>query len=184
MPTLEATLDQAWQLLTRGVGDRRHGFHWPVVCSHHQGEAHGRIVVLRGIDRAAREVWFHTDRRSAKLDQLDGLSWVFYDPKSRVQLRLYGWSTMAEPSVADAEWDRLPSTSRRTYRVEPAPGTPLEAYSSGLPPDAEGRSGRASFAVVVTEVERVESLKLGREGHERARFTWAEDRFVGTWLVP
>lgn len=193
MPSLDETLETIWTLLGRGVADRRHGFHWPVVCSVADGVAQGRVVVLRGRDPDSRTLWFHTDRRSAKVDQLEGLSWVFYDARARRQVRVHGESTLADPPTTDREWSGLPATSRRTYLVEPAPGTELGgSWSSGLPAaarerpptDEEAARGRQHFAVVITRVSGLETLLLGRSGHERARFGWDGSGWVGTWLVP
>ncbi|MEO0601593.1 MAG: pyridoxamine 5'-phosphate oxidase [Myxococcota bacterium] len=193
MRELDDTLRTIWQLIGRGAADRRHGFHWPVVCTIGAGAAEGRVVVLRGADPATRRVWFHTDIRSAKIEQLDGLSWMFYDPKARMQVRIHGTTTLAGDATADREWDGLPASSRRTYLVEPAPGTALgDQWSSGrpeadadrLPSPSETAPARANFAVVVTVVHRLESLKLGRAGHERARFEWLGDELHATWLVP
>lgn len=191
-PSLTDTLETIWQLLGRGVADRRHGFHWPVVCTLHDGQAHGRVVVFRGTERASRRLWFHTDARSAKLDQLEGLSWVFYDPGAKRQLRVSGPTARADDALADDQWARLPLTSRKTYLVSPGPGTSLgDTWDSGLPaalgtdpPSREAsEAGRANFAVVVTEAVRIESLHLARRGHERAVFDW-DGAWHGEWRVP
>lgn len=192
-PDLDRTLDQVWQAVGRGVADRRHGFHWPVLCTVSEGVAEGRVVVLRGSQRDQRTLWFHTDRRSSKVDQLDGLSWVFYDPRAQLQLRVHGATGLADEATTQREWSRLPVTSRRTYLVDPAPGTVLDStYASGMPAwlgdgaptVAQSESGRASFAVVVTTATRLESLRLARTGHERAAFVWGPTGWRGTWLVP
>lgn len=191
VPSLDDTLETIWSQLGRGAADGHHGFHWPVICSIADGVAQGRVVVLRGIDRPRRRLWFHTDRRSAKLDQLVGMSWTFYDARARLQLRLHGTSALADEATTDREWATLPVTSRRTYLVQPAPGTVLgEEWSSSfahggrLPTREESEAGRTSFAVVSTRVDVVESLRLLREGHERARFTWSDEAWHATWLAP
>jgi len=184
MPDLHETLDEVWQRLGRGVADPRHAWHWPVICTVAGDEAQGRVVVLRGVDRSTRTLWFHTDRRSAKVGQLAGLGWVLYDPRARLQLRVSGASVLADPATTDREWARLPARSRGTYRVDPAPGTPLGATWSS--PHA-GDDGREHFAVIVTEADRLETLRLGRQGHERAVFAWDEGwtgTWTGTWVVP
>lgn len=192
--TLDDLLEQVWRGLIRGAHTARHGFHLPVVATvDSTGRPRGRVVVLRRVDRAQRALLFHTDARAAKLDQLGlGVTWVFYDAKSRLQARIHGVASLADDEVTDAQWEESRLSARKCYLVSPAPGTPVAGPTSGhhgrldgeaVPSMEESRAGRSHFAVVTTSIEEIEVLQIRRAGHLRARFVWQE-AWSGTWLVP
>ncbi|MBC7430935.1 MAG: pyridoxamine 5'-phosphate oxidase family protein, partial [Rubritepida sp.] len=91
---LEATRATAFALLARGVADRRHPFHTPVLGSvGADGAPRLRTLVLRGFDAGARTVRLHTDRRAGKaadIAQKPRVSSVCYALGQRVQIRLSG----------------------------------------------------------------------------------------------
>ena len=64
---LPATLKFAWQMIGRGVQDRRSAFHTPVLATQSADGPQARVLVLRAFDLATRALTFHTDTRSAKL---------------------------------------------------------------------------------------------------------------------
>jgi hypothetical protein len=49
---------------------------------------------------------------------------------------------------------------------------------------AAADDGQKNFAVLMATVDRVEWLYLAIEGHRRARWTWSEGGWQGTWLAP
>lgn len=200
-PTLDAVLEEAWRLLVRGVADRKHAFHQPVLATIDEHALPcARTVVLRRVVPEDRLVICHTDRRSPKVAQLERTpiaSWAFYDPRSRVQIRIRGRTRIelpGESSVAEEAWAATRLMSRRCYLAPSGPSTPTETPSINLPDDLataspdEGRSeaGRANFAALVTRVDRLDWLRLRHDGHRRALFEWA-DRAAeprATWLEP
>ena len=192
---LQTTLDRAWDTLIGGVRELKHGFHTPTLCTvDRDGVPQGRIVVLRGADRTLRRLTFHTDVRASKVEQLEAqVSWVFYDASSKLQIRARGPTLPRTTAREDERWQASPPTSRKCYLVEPGPGTPVPAWTTGLPQDLLGASvptmgrseaGRRHFRAVDTEVIWLESLYLSRHGHERARFEWRNETWEGTWVVP
>jgi hypothetical protein len=195
VPELDSLFDHAWSALGRGAADARHGFHLPVVATvDATGHPDARTVVLRAAIRGSRELLFHTDTRSGKLHQLEaGLCWVFYDRKLRLQVRARGPARLAEPDRADARWRASTRPARKAYLAEPAPGSAVDAYTSGfqgplegpvVPTEAQLVSARTHFTAVVGEVVSLEVLRIRREGHQRARFTWRDRSWHGGWLVP
>lgn len=192
LETLTDLLDAAWMHMARGVSDRKHGFHLPVVSTVRDGQPTGRVVVLRVAERASRTLLFHTDLRAQKTQELgDGVAFTFYDARRRLQLRATGSARLAEPELTDARWDASNNPARKCYLVTPAPGTPLAEWQSGhtgeldqgrVPTTDETHFGRQNFAVVVTQVHTLEVLRVERLGHRRARFTWTCDGWNGTWL--
>ena len=69
--------------LTRGVKDRKHTFHTPVISNvDAQGGIDSRVVVLRKFDPSNLILNFHTDFRSPKVSNLQKNNkslFVFYD---------------------------------------------------------------------------------------------------------
>jgi hypothetical protein len=185
--TLEDTLAQAFALLSRGVADRRHGFHTPVLATIGAGGApEARVLVLRGFHAAGRRLRLHTDARAAKVAALEAeprAALLFYDPGAQLQLRVAGHATLhRDDAVADDAWTGSREFSRMCYAIDPAPGTAVTA-----PPAAplDSGAGRPHFCVVMLQIHRLESLHLAASGHRRAGFDWdATGVLAATWLVP
>ncbi|NKE47909.1 pyridoxamine 5'-phosphate oxidase [Roseomonas frigidaquae] len=191
VPSLDATLAEAFRLIAHGVADRRHPFHTPTLATlAADGAPAARTVVLRGFDAAARQLRIHTDQRAAKVAELAAeprASLHLYDPGAAVQLRLAGVATLhGTDPVADAAWAASRDFSRMCYAIEPAPGTPCAAPPPA-PLDAE--AGRPNFCVILLRIDRLEWLHLAAGGHRRARFAWPEPGSLpgapeAGWLVP
>ncbi len=193
VPTLAELYDHIWANLVRGAKDRKHGFHTSVVSTVRDGRPTGRVVVLRKAEPSTSTLLFHTDARSAKVRELqDGVGWTLYDRKRRLQVRAWGPGRVADRALTDARWAASAATSRKGYLATAAPGSPVDGWTSGFPEDLSGpvvpdlertTPGRDHFAVVVTDVRRLEVLVIRRAGHIRAEFT-AERDWRGQWLVP
>lgn len=186
---LDRSLREAWRLLAQGVVDRRSPFHTPVIATiGRDGAPRARIVVLRGVDPEGRTVRFHTDRRTAKAEEIEGdsrLALIAYDAPAKIQVRLEGRASLhARDAVADEAWAGSRPFSKVCYGTDPPPGTVIpagEAYA--LPSGEEVETGRPNFSAVLLTVESLEWLYLDRAGHRRARFTFGAAP-AATWLVP
>jgi pyridoxamine 5'-phosphate oxidase len=187
--TLPEALDRIWALLGRGVADRRHGFHHPVIANVSEaGLPQSRVVVLRAADRQTASLRFHTDRRAAKCADLaarPAVSLTLYDEADRAQLRLDGVASLhAGDAIAALAWDSSQRMSRSCYATLPAPGSILaerDAFALPATDDAIA-AGRENFVAVVIRLKRIEWLYLRAGGHRRAVFdleTGAAD-----WLAP
>jgi pyridoxamine 5'-phosphate oxidase len=192
---LNEVLADIWMRLVRGGADRKSAFHTPVVSSvDHTGSPQQRVMVLRKCDESARTMRFHTDLRSAKVDQLSGrISILGYDPTAKIQIRVGGTAQIDTVSaIADAAWAASNASSRRCYLAEPRPGTVSETPSSGLPLSFENRvpsieetlPGRPNFAVLMVTLDTLEWLYLAHDGHRRAKFEVEGSVWNGMWLVP
>ena len=184
---LDASLAHAWRLLTRGVNDRRSGFHTPaIVTVGLDGAPAMRTVVLRHVDEAQRRIRFHTDARAPKLAELarePRLGALFYDFKSKLQLRLNGQAMIHAPGTALALecWEQSQEKSRLCYAQLAAPRSDLTRPEQG---DARGSGGVEYFSVVVIEVQKLEWLYLHHEGHRRAVFDWRDGAWSKQWVAP
>ena len=180
---LAATLKFAWQMVGRGVQDRRSAFHTPVLATQGADGPRARVMVLRAANTALRSLTFHTDTRSAKLPELVSDSRVavtFYDAARKVQLRLNGVASVhANDALSHQRWAASRPSSLRCY-IGAQPGAVSDAPASGLPAQLEGREpelhelviAEPNFAVLQIAVRRMEWLHLHTRGQRRALFTW------------
>jgi pyridoxine/pyridoxamine 5'-phosphate oxidase len=189
---LSASLGHAWAMLSRGAADRRAAFHTPVVATVDEtGGPSQRVMVLRAADPDLRHLRLHTDLRSDKLRHLarnPRMSLNFYDVGAKLQLRVSGSGRVhAGDAVWQVAWAGSKPQSRLCYEQSEAPGSKIAAPLPGLPVDkryALADDGAANFAVLVVTVDAVEWLYLAIEGHRRARWTWNDGAWEGTWLAP
>lgn len=188
---------QLWADWTRGVVDRRSAFRTPAVATvDADGSPRLRTVVLRGADLATRTLTFHTDLRSPKvksLRQRPQVAWLFYDARRKVQLRVQAVAALwTDGPHAEAGWSRCSDFGKRTYAVEPGPGSPAAHPTSGLPKrlergelDSTQRdSVRSNFVVVRTQVTAIDWLWLHHAGHRRHQLRWTGADWAGQWVVP
>jgi len=189
---LSASLGHAWAMLSRGAADRRAAFHTPVVATVDEtGGPSQRVMVLRAADPDLRRLRLHTDLRSDKLRHLarnPRMALNFYDAGAKLQLRVSGSGRVhAGDAVWQAAWAGAKPQSRLCYEQMEAPGSKIAAPLPELPVDkwyALADAGAANFAVLVVSVDAVEWLYLAIEGHRRARWTWNDGAWEGTWLAP
>lgn len=191
--TLPELLDTAWTEMHGGTVDRTHGFHLPVGSTVRDGRPTGRVLVLRAAERENGRLLFHTDVRSCKVGELkSGMAVTFYDPPRRLQVRVSGSARLADPATTQTRWELSSTPSRKTYLVDPAPGTVVPAWTSGhsgallgagLPTAEQSEEGRKNFGVIGVFVDEIEVLRLERLGHQRARFQ-RDDGWSGVWLAP
>jgi pyridoxamine 5'-phosphate oxidase len=194
---LDLSLNHARSMIAKGASSRRSPFHSPVVATlGKDGVPSQRVMVLRAMDWDQRRLRFHTDARSDKVYDLsmkDSASVLFYDPGTKIQLRLSGraWAEKASETV-DTAWRNSTPFARRCYMAETAPGSTSPSPSSGLPDWIEGQQPveeqltpyRPNFAIFWFEFTKLEWLYLANAGHRRAQWTWGEKDWQGTWLVP
>lgn len=196
---LAATLKFAWQMVGRGVQDRRSAFHTPVLATQGADGPQARVLVLRAADTALRSLTFHTDTRSAKLSELASDSRVavtFYDAARKVQLRLNGVASVhTNDALSHQRWAASRPSSLRCY-LGVQPGAASHAPTSGLPAQVEGREpelhelviAEQNFAVLQVAVQRLEWLHLHTRGQRRALFSWADggtqSNCTMQWLNP
>jgi pyridoxamine 5'-phosphate oxidase len=188
---LDLTHAEAWGLLGRGVADRKCAFHSPAVATIGlDGHPRSRTVVLRAVDHPSRSLQFHTDRRSAKVAELQAdprASVLFYDAGWKVQIRIGGQATLHDEDLVGAEaWHRTRPMSRVCYTQSSAPGSIATEPAVAVLPDPRGDAfARENFVAVRITVLTLEWLYLAHAGHRRALFTYAPDKAVtSTWLAP
>jgi pyridoxamine 5'-phosphate oxidase len=189
-------LKQIWKHLDLGVLDRNHAFHSPVFATESNGEANLRVVILRRFWRKPAKLAFHTHIGSPKVAEINEnpkVSWLFYHPKEKLQLRIKGAATIhTNDDLAEEQWLATDFFSRRCYIGE-APTTVSKTATSGLPEHLinreptkeESEIGRANFTVISSTISSIDCLELAVRGHRRSEFIWNEDGELDMkWLTP
>ncbi|PPC86048.1 MAG: pyridoxamine 5'-phosphate oxidase [Hyphomicrobium sp.] len=184
---LAGSLQEAWQLLSRGAVDRRSPIHTPAIATVAlDGTPRVRIVVLRHIDPTARTLRFHTDKRANKIAEIErnpAVQVLCYDPSSKIQLRLLGRARVHHADdVAHQAFTRSQPQSQLCYRQSASPGS-LGSEPTTLTDPAE-HDGEQNFTAVVVQIDELEWLYLAAAGHRRARYTWSDGNLKSTWLAP
>ncbi|NBC09506.1 MAG: hypothetical protein GVY26_20130 [Bacteroidetes bacterium] len=192
---LDEMLHDCWHLLAKAAIKRKGDYQTPVIGTLGEGQAELRTVVLREVDMPGRKLIFFTDARSAKtqeLEQSPRLSWLFWDARKKVQMRMYGEAECHRTDqVCRQYWEKLPVQGRKSYASTLAPGSPVDTDMTGLPnhwsdnmqlEDTEYAFDH--FMVVVCQVGQVELLHLHQEGHQRAAYHWENGGWDGQWVIP
>ena len=185
-----------WGLLGRGSAFHKDPWHTPQLSSLSEEGPSSRIMILRKADKEKLVLICHTDIRSQKVKEIqndEGISWLFWNPKSRIQLRIRARATIHYLNEASLEeWNALSPSSRTNYSLQQTPGDLLSpgadalvSFTRELEPSEEMlQEWYQRFAVIETTVSQIEWLELSREGHRRARFTVQPEGLDMNWLVP
>ena len=165
--------------LAVGVADPRHPFHWPAVATVDGDRPAVRTVVLRSFDPEARTATFHTDARSAKIDQLrrdPRVDMHAYDNLARLQIIIIASAELHHADdLSRAEWLGVTPKSRATYALPLPPGVviPADDPVAALEPVEDVDSvAYENFTAVVCKVTEIEILELLPAGNRRASLTW------------
>ena len=194
--TLNTVLNEVWAMLKRGATRFNDPFHWPVLGTMGEDGCRLRTVILRDFSLPDRILVCHTDARANKGKEIERcplVSWLFYHPKRKVQLRICGHATLhTNDHFADAQWAATRITSRLNYCAAAPPGTPLEKPLSGLPDFLlnkaptlfESEKYRKNFMAISCRIDSLDWVVLRALGNLRARFEWDEKGLHSTWLIP
>ena len=194
--TFDDILKSSWKLLHGGVRNFRSPFHHAALGTIDNNLPQSRMVILREFSEQHRTLLCHCDARSPKVFQIQNnphVSWLFYDPRKWLQLRLSGTASVhTDDDTADSQWKRMGLHHRINYCAEIAPGSPVEKPTSGLPDLLLNKAPqlldtpdiRKNFAVIVCQFDEMDWLLLKLSGHIRARFSWKNDRIEESWVIP
>lgn len=198
LTNLDDVLQHVWTRLENAVREPDHPFRTLTFGTTREDVPHLRTVAIRAVASDERRLAFHSDRRSQKVDDIEAnkhVAWLGWDPEEREQVRLSGTASIhVEDRVADEMWEAQSPSSLGLYRKPSAPGSPIETPDDGRPASAreepvtreDVEAGRRHFAVIRTQIDKIDWLHLHPDGHSRAefRFEESEQSFEGTWVVP
>lgn len=167
-----------WIELGHAVRDTTHPWRAMLLASVDGDSADARIVVLRDIDEANRQLIFYADSRSPKVAQLrqhPRATLVGWWAQQRWQLRLRVTASIETAGLeVSSRWARVKlSSSSNDYLGALPPGTPVDRFQ----PE---RGSREHFAVVTAQIDEMDWLELHPDGHRRARLAGE----ASTWLAP
>ena len=193
---LEKVYTKIWELLESGLKRRDVPFHIPTFICGDKKKFDGRIVVLRGIDKKDKKIWFHTDIRSnkikiLKLNPIGNL--LFYDKSEKIQLRISGTVKINYlNNFTKKAWKKTVHMSRQCYLGDKSPGSDVSIPTSGLTEKIdnlkysieESENGYKNFCVIETYIKSIEWLYLAAKGHRRAYFSFKNNLLEKKWLIP
>ncbi|NML15101.1 pyridoxamine 5'-phosphate oxidase family protein [Azohydromonas caseinilytica] len=167
-----------WTELERASAERGHPWRTMSLATTDGREAHARSVILREVDREARELLFFTDARSSKVQQIAQFprgTLLVWSPQLGWQLRLRVTLEVETAGLAvSSRWAQLKLTPAAQDYLSPLPpGTPLAQTT----PE---RASRGHFALVHAQVRTMDWLELLPQGQRRACF----DRNGYKWVQP
>ncbi len=168
----------------------KHPFHVATVSTvTANGIPRSRSVVLRHFCSKAHEIAFHTDLRSPKLKDLQNcrtLCLHWYDPSSRVQIRLIASATVHHQDPrAEHAWNASRTTSRACYETPNSPGTLMNHFPPAPAiPETNDRGGYAHFVVVSCHFEELDVLALHASGHQRVLLSLNHDPVSWSIIAP
>ena len=184
-----------WELLKVGLQNRDLPFHIPVFICGNKNNSDGRIVVLRGINKEEKKIWFHSDIRSNKIKTLKSnpeSTFLFYDKNQKIQLRISVNSKINyQNDIAKKSWEKTAHMSRQCYLGDKSPGTDISVPSSGLTEDIdnlkyskeESEIVYINFCVIETFIKSIEWLYLAAKGHRRAYFSFKNNSLEKKCLI-
>ena len=193
---LEKIYLKIWDLLDKGLANRDAPFHIPVFICGDQNKFDGRIVVLRGLDKKEKKIWFHSDIRSKKIKNLQSnsqASLLFYDKSEKIQLRVCGSTKINyKNKITKKSWGKTAHMSRQCYLGDKAPSSNSSKATSGLTSQVdnlkytieESEIGYENFCVVDAYIKSIEWLYLAAKGHRRAYFNLEKNQLEKKWLIP
>ncbi|WP_312830898.1 pyridoxamine 5'-phosphate oxidase family protein [Pantoea eucrina] len=186
----DAHLQAIWQKLTHAVSARSPFTLMQLASVAENAQPKIRTIVLRDFSLAPASLLFTTDVRSAKVQEMRDnpqVSLLGWDAENSFQLRLEGKAgCVDEGELRRTVWQKLRPAAQQLFYSPDSPGEILDD------PDAL-RSGHASasladppenIALIRIMIERVESLDVSSEPHQRREFLLRANGWTGRWLVP
>ena len=185
----DAHLQAIWQKLTHAVSARSPFTLMQLASVAENAQPQIRTIVLRDFSLAPASLLFTTDVRSAKVQEMRDnpqVSLLGWDAENSFQLRLEGKAgCVDEGELRRTVWQKLRPAAQQLFYSPDSPGEILDD------PDAL-RSGHASasladppenFALIRIMIERVESLDVSSEPHQRREFLLRANVWTGRLLV-
>lgn len=187
----------AWKYLINGSSKKKCNFKNMCVGTISQiGEVSLRTVINRKVDELQKKIFFYTDNRSRKFQELkahDKLTLLFYDARQGVQISIKALATLDEDSThTGKKWNESSVQARLNYMTIQAPNTLIELPGSGhnnfkqhSPTQIESEAFRKNFSVICCSVYELEFLYLNRDGNRKANFYYQNSRLQNSsWAVP
>lgn len=188
----------AWKKILNGSIKKKNGFRTMCVATINENKTPSlRVVVNRKSDEIQKIIYFHTDNRSRKHNDLlndNRVSILFYDAKQRVQISVKAKANLhTNDLLANEKWRATSPQARLGYMSLNAPNTKSELptfgyedrFTKNKPTLEESNLFEENFCVVACKVYELEFLYLDFKGNRKANFYYQngilQDCF---WAVP
>jgi len=172
--------------LARPLNQNGHPFLYPTLATVANFAPQQRTLVLRKVHSRTKKLWFYTDVRSAKVEELAQeaqASLHFYHPRKKLQLRLNGpIEVLSEGPLWQEAFNKIPTKRYSDYGTKTAPGTILKEVPKSYTTDAE--LAEKNFSLLVFSTAELEALQLNGNRHFRIAFNYTQDSWESTWLQP
>lgn len=188
----------AWKKLVNGSVKKKNGFR--TMCVGTTGDANDaalRIVINRKVAEQHKTIYFHTDNRSRKFQDLERdnrISLLFYDARQRTQISVKAHATFhTNDSLAIDRWKATSPQARLGYMTIEPPNTKSgiptlgydQKFSEIKPTDIESDAYQKNFSVIACQVYELEFLYLDFLGNRKANFFYENGILVDYfWTVP
>ncbi len=188
---IESIETAIWRLLQHAVTNYKAHFHTATIATVFENVPYARTVVLRYADKEKRQLRFHTDTRSPKFKHLAAfplMSWLFYSPELKLQLRVQATATVhTNDAIADEAWLASRTSSKMCYTTSSGSGGELAFpepvdFSKRVMTADEELFARKNFCVIVSTVQSIDWLHLHHEGHKRCCIDYVSNKRM--WLQP
>ncbi len=188
----------AWKKLVNGSVKKKNGFRTMCVGTiGEDGSTSQRIVVNRKVDEENKTIFFHTDNRSRKMDDLqkdNRISLLFYDARQRIQIVVKARAILhTDDGLANDRWKSTSPQARLGYMTIEAPNTKStmptlgydKKFSEIKPTDDESNAFQKNFTVIACNVYELEFLYLDYSGNRKANFYYKDNVLTDCfWAVP
>ncbi|MEZ6140061.1 MAG: pyridoxamine 5'-phosphate oxidase family protein [Zavarzinella sp.] len=163
-------------------------FHWLTFATTNQsGAPNQRMVVIRKYDNIANKLYFHTDMRSDKVQELSAQPQTHllgFDPALQLQLRIKAKSELEHnPAICDEIWQLAVETNQLAYSQHVVPGTGLTAHLMLEEFVVDPHRARGHFAIVSSQIQQIDLLWLLPGGHRRCFVALAQSGEMEMKLV-
>ena len=164
--------NETWRRLADCADDRSHPMRLVSMCSvDESGRPAARLMGIRGVDPGAGLLWFYSDRRAGKMEQLrrtPAVALVAYDPRDAVQLRIAGEAGVhLSDHVAERHWEQITMAADHVSwlsEIDPeSAGAQADPKLSAMVESARHLptgTGRDSFGVIEVRVDEIEWLQV------------------------
>ena len=179
-------LEEEWRNIQTGIKTSKHDYHYFVLSTTRNNNPDSRTVIFRAFDVTGPSMWFHTDKRSIKildLNKNEQISALFYDRSRKVQLRISGSASVDESSQSNQEiWNSMSPESKLCYMGPYAPSEPLIDYAPNIiveksaheVNDDDDALGLTRFCRIRINLNRLDWLQLDHKGHKRLKFNFSK----------
>ena len=186
-------INSEWENINLGIQKAKHDYHSFVFSTVLKNSPDSRTVILRDFDENKPAIWFHSDRRSKKILQLEenkNVSALFYDKSRKVQLRINGIADIEEDIEHNKKiWDSMKPESKLCYMGPYAPSQKISQFEpntlekSAHDLDKEDEHlGLSRFCRIRITIKKLDWLKLDYKGHQRLEFKFGK-RTKTQWIA-